>query len=301
MIKYRREGGFKIMIENKKAINIKDLSIPVPRENNIFFDPERDISDLHWMKMIEVQSRFFTTKNFGNYVEASAYMSILFPNRRMEITEEPVTKEFLFDLFDPENPIIKEFQNDIVISDLKVLYPEVNTKQLEKLDGSTNEKWFEELNNETTDKDYAAEFLAEDVFSFLVLYPEEKKHVVSIPNMYEQLKAGTKELDDAGLTYTQDLFLLKYLYPDVDLPFELTEERLNWFRDKCLEDLMSNIDIPMPLSGADGFVEKIRELAFLKLLTAGKVEITAKGIKISGDNDNLLEKATSKTPERRKF
>jgi hypothetical protein len=286
------------MIERKPTIDIKILTLKEPKaKSNLVFDAERDVTDSYWSKILDFQSGFLTRNDWSYYAELSAYMSLLFPKRRNEFLREPNTRKLLFEMFDPEDPKYDD-NNQPNVSDIKLLYPETTKEKLEEMGYYAEEARFDGL--KMVDSDLV--FLSEDLFEFLVVYPERKEDVAEIPNTYSMLHSGILEWEEQNFSYTQPMFLLQYLYPDKPSPIELTGQKLRDLRDLILDDIFSHAS--QGTTGAldaSEFIQDVRELVFLKFLTAEHVEIKQNGIEVKMPGEEKFENKIDKIPEKRRF
>jgi len=268
------------MSYNPDRINIHELTVEEPeKQQELAFDPERDITEEDWKIMKEQLKRYKETGDWSSFYREAAAMKVLNPGKiNIEVDKsswENITNQ-------PET-IFKEPLISSVRS-LKNLNPAVSLGSL-GIDGDFLNQEEKELREYISNHNWL--YIHSRASAFRVVEPNLKLDLTDQDWEYAKryLDKYKEQKDWASfLSIASDLKIIDF---KVDLG--LTQDC--W---RGMTDVLSLIK----KSGSYLFFASC--LMFLKILAAEKVEVTEKGLEITMRKSKLIQ-GTSPLPETKKF
>jgi hypothetical protein len=277
------------MIEIKEKINIKELAHPEPEpKSRLLFDPKRDIAEKHMNNMMAILRSYHVTKKWGVYANTAASLSMLFPERREEFMLGNIFQEPIL------STLLKTGENRVNPADIKLLYPGTRTRTLENIMNVSPENLLNEIKAKSKNQT-VYDFLANDIFNFLVLYPQKINEIKKNKQIYDKLHEWGNFLVINNDPYAQDAFIMKYVFPRKPSPFKLNSDNLIILRDQVLTEILK------PVSYTEYDEIRVRDIAFLKVLTADSVNFNKNGLEIKNLEDVHLGKNSIDLPTTRRF
>jgi hypothetical protein len=277
------------MIETKEKINIKELAHPEPEPaSRLLFDPKKDITEKHMKNIMRVLRSYHATEKWSLYADTASSLSILFPERREEFMLGNILQEPIL------STLLKTGENRVNPADIKLLYPGTRTRTLENILKFSPDKLLNEIKTKSK-KESTYDFLANDIFNFLVLYPQKINEIKKDKQIYKKLDEWGNFLAINKEPYTQDAFIMKHVFPSAKSPFDTSYTNLIELRDQVLSEILK------PISYSEHDALLVRDIAFLKILMADKVVFGKDGLIIQNAEQNNLNKRNPELPFKRKF
>jgi hypothetical protein len=261
---------------DSRDLNIKDLVVTEPaRKPELPFDPRKDISNDKWGKAKKLlqESKIATRVNTPTYGERLSSMYILFPERKDEL-EVPVFEE------------MKYGPNFIFAEHIKLFYPNLVTEDVIESNNSgyNFQKMKKIIEDHKDDESYWLSFGGHFIWSSFILYPEKFGEIKAIPGLAETLQktASTRKNRTDLDGFAEHKLYVKLLDKDPGLSDEEWKAMLGRFHT----DPSYRIDLG----------------ARMKMLTADKIEMTDKGLKLTmPDSGSQIKEYVKPVPNIRKF
>jgi hypothetical protein len=283
------------MIEARNIINIKEITLRESLQSSakdLVFDPERDIDDNHWSVMKDFL-KFERHKNWGEFASIAASMYLLFPDRRKELNVGRTTRDHLFWSYSADDV---ESRPDI--TDLKLLYGR-NTRKLISGDkqeiSEDNAIYIIKLVQENIKND-GLKYLARDIIDIFILSPKIVSKLKNIDGLCDLFIKKIPYNEDSNMLASVS-FAGRLLNPATDPIKSIDKNKLEEFKLACISKI-ENHESYLKAEIKDA----LRELAYLKLLTAHEVKSTPNGLDIvMQPRDYKFENQANDIPIFRRF
>jgi hypothetical protein len=259
------------------TINIKELTLKEPvKKPELPFDPEKELTDGLWESVkYELRDEFnFASGSMETYCHLAANALTLFPDRRSELFIPGLQRLLL----DPEG---------LNASDIKIIYPGEPTQNIVAKKYTPS---FELIKTHTgRNRDDFGYWISTNsapmIMDAFILYNSqfaELKSVDGLPEMFQKVAEHKKESHN-----WPDFIRYKLLMKLFDVDPGITSDE--W--DGMIGDFRKQSNLNL----------KLEMVAKMKMLTADKIEMTDRGLRLIMPDQGIDTEPDNPFPERRKF